>query len=101
MESTTVPAKSSSPAQSILVHVISPSTEVPNRLTFPEVPVSTTITELKKLIQDAIPTKPSFERQRIIYRGRPIIQPELTLASLFGAEAVRLPFNYARKSNGS
>ena len=74
--------------QTVLVHIVSPSTEVPDRLTFSKIPLTTTISELKKRIHDAVPTKPTPERQRLIYRGRALGQQDLTLAALFGNEAV-------------
>ena len=74
--------------QAVLVHIVSPSTEVPDRLTFSKIPLTTTIGEMKKRIQDAVSTKPAPERQRLIYRGRALGQQDLTLAALFGNEAV-------------
>ena len=71
-----------------LVHVVSPSSEVPDKLTFPNLSLATTIGEMKLKIQDAVVTKPAPQRQRLIYRGRALIQQDLTLATLFGNEAV-------------
>ena len=65
-----------------------PPAEVPDRLTFSKIPLTTTIGELKKRVQDAVSTKPAPERQRLIYRGRALGQQDLTLATLFGNEAV-------------
>ena len=80
---------SKSPSKNILLHVLSPAVEVPNsRLTFSAVSASTTIEELKKKIQDAISTKPSPERQRLIYRGKALVRNEASLQEVFGNEAV-------------
>ena len=79
---------SSSP--SLLVHVVSPSNEVPDRLTFQDVPVTSTIADIKRRIQDAVSTKPEPERQRLIYRGRALVQQDQTLATLFGNDVVRM-----------
>ena len=76
-------------AKQITLYVLSPSTEVPNRLTFPDTPVSTTIGELKQKIQEIVATKPAPERQRLIYRARPLVQDSATLEDVFGREAVR------------
>ena len=80
----------SEPQAVVLVHIVSPSSEVPGRLTFPDVPLMTTIGDMKKKIQDSIPTKPGPERQRLIYRGRALGQQETTLGALFGSEAVNI-----------
>ena len=74
--------------QTIRLHVLSPSAEVPNKLTFPLVDISTTVGELKRKIQDAVDTKPAPERQRLIYRGKPLTRDNFTLKDVFGEEAV-------------
>ena len=78
----------SSESRPLLVHVVSPSSEVPERLTFSSLPLNTTIAEMKMKIKEAVATKPAPERQRLIYRGRALVQQDLTLAALFGSEAV-------------
>ena len=72
----------------ILLNVLSPSPEVPQKLTYAELPVSTTISELKQKIQNDVETRPSAERQRLIYRGRPLLQGERSLENVFGVEEV-------------
>ncbi|KAL8956942.1 MAG: hypothetical protein Q9193_005662 [Seirophora villosa] len=58
-------------SQTIVLNVLSPSTEeVPNKLTFTEIPVSTTIRALKERIRDAVPARPLLPRQRLIYQGK-------------------------------
>lgn len=79
----------SNPSQHITLHVLSPSTEVPNKITFKDCSASTTVAELKAKICHAIPTKPAPERQRLIYRGRPLIQDTVTLGDVLTQEAVR------------
>ncbi|KAL9615148.1 MAG: hypothetical protein Q9167_000354 [Letrouitia subvulpina] len=85
-------ASSSNPpepsTQKILLHVLSPSTEVPNKLTFPDVPTSTTVRELKSKIQDAVPSKPDPARQRLIYRGKPLTKEHLSLKDVFTQEVI-------------
>ena len=73
----------------ILLHVLSPSVEVPNRLTFADVPVSTTVGELKRKIRDAVPTRPSPDRQRLIYGGKALVQETALLKDIFSPEQVR------------
>lgn len=75
-------------SQTIQIHVVSPSAEVPDKLTFTEVPIKTTISEMKKKIQEAVATHPGPERQRIIYRGRALVHQDMTLEALLGVEAV-------------
>lgn len=74
--------------QKVLLHVLSPSTEVPNKLTFPDILASTTIRELKSKIQDAVPSRPDPARQRLIYWGKPITQEQLSLKDVFTQEVV-------------
>ena len=80
---------SGSRSRNILLHVLSPAVEVPNsRITFPAVPASTTIGELKIKIQEAISTKPTPDRQRLIYRGKALVRNEVSLEDIFGRELV-------------
>ena len=73
----------------IILHVLSPSSEVPKKLTFPLVDVNMTVGELKRKIQDVVVTKPAQVRQRLIYRGRPLIRDSTSMREVFGEEAVR------------
>lgn len=75
-------------AQTIVLHVLSPSTEVPKKLTFPAIPTSTTVGELKLKIRDAVATKPAPERQRLIYRGKALTNYSTMLSDLFGQDIV-------------
>lgn len=75
-------------AQTIVLHVLSPSTEVPKKLTFSSVPTSTTVGELKLKIRDAVATKPAPERQRLIYRGKALTNNVIMLRDVFGQDTV-------------
>ena len=86
------------PPQKVLIHVLSPSIEVP-RLTFREVPISTTIGDIKKRIQDAVSIKPPPERQRLIYRGKVLTRHEMTLEAVLGLVAVRHMYYHAYYAN--
>lgn len=81
-------ATMSSRDRKILLNILSPSSEVPQKLTYPDIPVSTTIIDLKRRIQNDVGTRPSPERQRLIYRGRALVQDDRTLEDIFGHEAV-------------
>lgn len=72
--------------QTILLHVLSPSLD--EKLIFSESPTSLTVIELKRIIQHAVATKPMPERQRLIYRGKALTRDEVTLAEVFGQDAV-------------
>lgn len=93
------PSTSESAVQTILLHVLSPSIEIPNKLTFSDVPTSTTVAELKKRICNSVPSRPATERQRLIYRGKAIVKDGATLAEIFSQETVRplYPISTIRK----
>lgn len=76
--------------QKVIIHVLSPSIEVPNKLTFAELPTSITIGELKKKICDAVPARPAPQRQRLIYRGKALVNDGTSLKDIFTQETVRL-----------
>ena len=83
------PKESSSHRRTIVLHVLSPSVEVPNKITFPALPIAMTIGELKHEICDKVVSKPRPERQRLIYRGKALVQENLTLREVFTQETVR------------
>jgi len=89
MEGSPSDRPSSTPSEHITLHILSPSTEVPNKITFKNCSASTTVADLKAKICHAIPSKPAPERQRLIYRGRPLIQDTVTLRDVLTQEAVR------------
>ena len=72
----------------ITLNVLSPSDEIPGKLTFNGCPTSTTVAELKSKICGAVATRPAPERQRLIYRGKPLTQDSATLGDVFSQEAV-------------
>ena len=57
----------------IVLHVLSPSLEAPNRITLNDLPLATKIGELKDHIYHAVASKPRPETQRLIYRGKPLL----------------------------
>ena len=75
--------------QAINLNVLSPSTEeVPRKLTFSDIPTSTTVKALKEKIQNAVPARPLPLRQRLIYQGKVLASSEASLKDIFGQEAV-------------
>lgn len=75
--------------QNFMLHVLSPSADFPNKITFPDVPISATVGELKKRIWKAVDSGPSPELQRLIYRGRPLAQDTTLLKDVVTQETVR------------
>lgn len=76
----------------INLKVLSPSTEVEGDISLPDIPAATTVKDLRVKIQDAIATKPSTERMRLIYRGRVVAKDTDTLSDVFGIDNVRGTF---------
>ncbi|KAH9872211.1 hypothetical protein IAQ61_005046 [Plenodomus lingam] len=69
--------------------VLSPSSELEGGVTFTALPTSTTVGQLRNRIQDAVPSKPSPDRMRLIYRGRVVADNSQTLEAVFGADNIR------------
>ncbi|KAK8032418.1 ubiquitin family protein [Apiospora arundinis] len=77
-------------ATTCTVQVISPSVGVPSgRLSFPQLPASTTIQQLKQRVRDALDAKPPDTAQRLIHRGRLLARDNETLLEIFGEETLR------------
>ena len=68
--------------------IVSPSTGVASPLTFPQLPVVTTVSQLKAKIRDVLPSKPLNESQRLIHRGRLLGRDTESMLEIFGQEAV-------------
>jgi hypothetical protein len=86
-------AASDPPGRRILLHVVSPHAEIP-RLSFPDTPLSGKIRGVKSMIfdelmyLDGLSFNPSTTRQRLIFQGRPILDDNATLETVFGLEPV-------------
>lgn len=57
----------------ISLHVLCPSLQPPNRFTINNLPLSTTVADLKSHISQSVPNRPPPESQRLIYRGKPLL----------------------------
>ncbi|KAI4201631.1 MAG: hypothetical protein LQ350_003110 [Teloschistes chrysophthalmus] len=78
--------------QTILLNILSPSIEeIPNKLSFSRIPVTTTVRTLKERIQSIVPTRPSLPRQRLIYQGKVLASDEASLEDIFGQDAIARP----------
>ncbi|RAH79050.1 hypothetical protein BO86DRAFT_367552 [Aspergillus japonicus CBS 114.51] len=74
MASTTdIPSASSDSPESFTLHVLCPSLPPPNRYTIQDVSPSTTVANLKARLAGSIPSQPSPDSQRLIYRGKPLL----------------------------
>ncbi|KAL8692166.1 MAG: hypothetical protein Q9224_004015 [Gallowayella concinna] len=84
------PSETTTPkAQTIVLNILSPSTEeVPKKLTFSDIPISTTVHLLKERIQDTVAARPALHRQRLIYQGKVLASNETSLKDIFGQEAI-------------
>ncbi|OKL64104.1 hypothetical protein UA08_01042 [Talaromyces atroroseus] len=69
--------KDSSPA--ISLRILSPSFESSQRLSFDNLPASTTVADVKNLITPLAPNHPTPDQQRLIYRGRPLLDNSAAL----------------------
>jgi hypothetical protein len=77
----------------ISLQVISPSHEAAGGLSFPDLPITTTVIQFKLQIQNRLPSRPAPQRQRLIFRGRPLLQDDALIVDFLGA-AVSLPHVY-------
>ena len=71
------------------LQVLSHSVGVAETLSFPDLPSSTTIAQLKtKIKEKATHAHADEESQRLIYQGRILSNGEQTMTEVFGAETV-------------
>ncbi len=70
------------------LQVVSPSVGVSRPLSFPQLPATTTIKQLKAKIRDALPSEPRDDCQRLIHRGRMLARETETMLEVFGQEEV-------------
>ncbi|CEN62506.1 hypothetical protein ASPCAL09140 [Aspergillus calidoustus] len=73
----------SSPS-SLVVHVLCPSVPAPNRFTFDNLSLNTTVADLKARLSRSIQSQPAVDDQRLFYLGKPLLDDGATLQSLFG-----------------
>ncbi|PWY90045.1 hypothetical protein BO70DRAFT_359036 [Aspergillus heteromorphus CBS 117.55] len=67
------------PPRSFVLHVLCPSLPPPNKFSLEGLSPSSTVAALKARISQTIPSEPSPESQRLIYRGKPLINDVVTL----------------------
>lgn len=71
------------------ISIVSPSVAVNTPLSFPGLPATTTVAQLKERIRDALDAKPSNEQQRLIHQGKLLSRENDTLLDVFGEQKVR------------
>lgn len=69
-------------SQTITLHILLPSFETQNRITFNNLPLTTKISELKDRLYATLANKPLPETQRLIYRGKPLTNNDEALRSI-------------------
>ncbi|PYI04197.1 hypothetical protein BO78DRAFT_373676 [Aspergillus sclerotiicarbonarius CBS 121057] len=79
MTSSENPSALAESPQSIALHVLCPSLPPPNRFTLYDLSPSITVSALKARIAQTIPSEPSPETQRLIYRGKPLTNDAVAL----------------------
>ncbi|KAL3467497.1 hypothetical protein BJX64DRAFT_143635 [Aspergillus heterothallicus] len=77
-------SEESSAPGSLVLHVLCPSIPAPNRFTFDNISLNTTVAELKARLSRSIQTQPTANSQRLFYLGKPLLDDGATLQSLFG-----------------
>ena len=75
--------------ESFNLQVVSPSVGVNGPLSFSQLPVETTVKQLKEKIREILPIRPSDDLQRLIHRGRLLARENETMSDVFGQETVR------------
>ncbi|KAI1771858.1 hypothetical protein F4818DRAFT_428092 [Hypoxylon cercidicola] len=71
------------------LHIISPSVGIPQPLALQDLPVDTTVKQLRERIRNAVSTRPTDQAQRLIHRGRLLGRDTETMTEVFGQEALR------------
>ncbi|KAF2963516.1 hypothetical protein GQX73_g10070 [Xylaria multiplex] len=70
------------------LQILSPSLNVPQPL-FLDLPITTTVRQLKERIRGHVRSKPPDDAQRLIHRGRLLARDSETMLELFGEELLR------------
>ncbi|KAJ6191321.1 hypothetical protein N7519_001342 [Penicillium mononematosum] len=66
----------------ITLHILCQSLPPPSRFTLENVPLSSTIAQLKGRIEQSFPNNPQASHQRLIYRGKPLTVDDATLRAV-------------------
>ena len=85
---TPIPDEGQSAQSTFTLQIVSPSVGVSAPLSFPGLPITTNLKELKAKIRDILPSRPADEDQRLIHRGRMLGNATETMVNIFGEAAV-------------
>ncbi|KAJ5359276.1 uncharacterized protein N7496_011689 [Penicillium cataractarum] len=69
--------------RTVTIHILSPSLPAPSRFTLRDLPLETTVGQLRSRITHSLPGHPAPSTQRLIYRGRPLANNNDTMADIF------------------
>lgn len=76
--------------RTVTIHILSPSLPAPSRFTLRDLPLETTVGQLRARITHSLPGHPAPSTQRLIYRGRPLANNNDTMADMFRSVEVGL-----------
>ncbi|EEH50596.2 uncharacterized protein PADG_06675 [Paracoccidioides brasiliensis Pb18] len=82
MGTSTELSATSSDLQTVVLHILSPSLEAPNRVTLNDLPLTIKIFDLKTRLSEMLPNRPRPDIQRLIYRGKPLADNEEQLSNI-------------------
>jgi hypothetical protein len=77
-------------ATAIALHILCPQIPVHNRITIANIPLSTTIAQLKNRLAALIATHPPPTAQRLFYGGKRLEQDDATLEAVLAPIDVRV-----------
>ena len=99
MDGTQPEGSASTPKETptISLRILSPSFEATRRLSFEKLSLSTTVGDVKNLIAPLAPNHPTPEQQRLIYRGRPLLNNSAALESVLEPPLVSCGWPFFRK----
>lgn len=80
------PTENDAPENSggITIHFVSPSFTTPARYTIRNIPLETTVGDLRLRLSEFIPGHPAPASQRLFFVGRPLRNDDATIAAVIG-----------------
>ena len=71
------------------LRILSPSPDLDGGINLTQLPATTTVADLRRRIQHAVPSRPAPDHMRLIYRGKVVANNASTLLHVFGADNIR------------
>lgn len=78
----------------VTIHFVSPSFTAPARYTIRNIPLDTTVGELRLRLSEFIPGHPAPGTQRLFFVGRPLRNDDVTVAAVIGPLEVSTQVNW-------